>query len=127
VLKFTPVLGILVLIGSVVQVVLGYQVAGEAGNLVAVHILIGIIGLVLVAAFAAIAFKVRSATVYSKITMTVLALIVLVQVVTGFQLLSGAETLVLSHQANAFLIVILSLLTGGITFLSSKRHGQLKT
>ncbi len=89
-LKFTSVFGILVLIDSVVHVLLGYQFAGEAGNLVAVHIFIGIIGLVLVAALAAIAFKVRSATVYSKITMTVLVLIVLVQVVTGFQLLSSS-------------------------------------
>jgi hypothetical protein len=44
------------------------------------------------------------------------------QVVFGFQILSGAEAMVVSHEATGFLIVLLSLLTGGITFWNSKKQ-----
>jgi hypothetical protein len=63
-------------------------------------------GLVLVIALVAIAFRAKNATIYSRITIVVLTLIVLVQVYLGFQLLGGAETMVVSHEATAFVIVI---------------------
>jgi hypothetical protein len=46
--KFVPVLGTLVLLGAIVQVVLGFQVAGGSDVLVGPHILFGLIGLILV-------------------------------------------------------------------------------
>ena len=53
--------------------------------------------------------------------MTILTIIVLLQVVLGFQLLQGADALLVSHEAGAFVIVLLSLLAGGITFWSGTR------
>jgi hypothetical protein len=44
----------------------------------------------------------------------------------GFQLLGGADMLATSHEANGFLVVGLSLLTGGITFWSAKKQAQVK-
>lgn len=121
--KPIPVLGTLVLIGSIIQVVFGFQVAGGAQGLRDTHMLIGTVGLVLVIALAIIAFRVKTATIYSKATMTILVIVVLVQVIMGFQILGGAQALVVSHEANGFLIVILSLLTGGITFWGAKKRG----
>ncbi len=121
VLKLIPVLGTVVLLGAVVQLILGFVVAGGMDSLVGVHILFGIVGLALVIALAAIAFRAKTATLYSKLTMIILTIVVLAQVGLGFQLLGGAESLTLPHEANGFVVIILSLLMGGITFWSTKR------
>ena len=121
VLKLVPVLGTVVLLGAVVQLILGFVVAGGMDSLVGVHILFGIVGLALVVALAAIAFRAKTATLYSKLAMIILTIVVLAQVGLGFQLLSGAKSLALSHEANGFVVIILSLLVGGITFWSAKR------
>jgi len=120
--KYIPILGTLVLIGGIIQLVLGFQVAAEAQGLRDVHMGIGLLGLVLILVLTALAFKAKTSAIYSKITMTILTIVVLMQVVFGFQILSGAEAMVVSHQATGFLIVLLSLLTGGITFSSAKRQ-----
>jgi hypothetical protein len=73
-------------------------------------------------ALVAIAFRAKTATIYSKITIVVLTVIVIAQVYLGFQLLGGAEALVASHEATALVIVLLSLLMGGITFSSARRQ-----
>lgn len=96
--------------------------AGGSEALRGTHILLGIIGLILVIALTVIAFRAKTATVYSKLTITILTIVVLVQVGMGFQLLGGAEGLVLSHEANGFVIIILSLLMGGMTFWSARRQ-----
>ena len=124
IVKLVPVLGTVVLIGAVVQVFLGYQVAGGSPGLRDTHMLIGIIGLVLVVALAGIPFRAKTGTIYSKVTMVVLAIIVLIQVIMGFQILGGGEALVTSHQATGFLIVILSLIMGGISFGRAKRQSR---
>ena len=121
VLKPIPILGTVVLLGAVVQLILGFVLAGDMDSLVGVHILFGIVGLALVIALAAIAFRAKTATLYSKLTMIILTLVVLAQVGLGFQLLSGAESLALPHEANGLVVIILSLLMGGITFWSAKR------
>lgn len=121
VLKLIPVLGTVVLLGAVVQLILGFVVTGGMDSLVGVHILFGIVGLALVVALAAIAFRAKTATIYSKLTIIILTIVVLAQVGLGFQLLSGAESLTLLHEANGFVVIILSLLVGGITFWSAKR------
>jgi hypothetical protein len=120
--KLVPVLGTLVLIGGIVQVVLGFQLAADSEAFRGFHILFGIAGLILVLVLTAIAFKTKTASAYSKLTITILTIVVLVQAGMGFQLLGGAEGLVLSHEANGFVIIILSLLMGGITFWSAKRQ-----
>lgn len=121
VLKPVPVLGTIVLIGAVVQLILGFVVTGGMDSLVGVHMLVGIVGLVLVIGLAAIAFRAKTATLYSKLTIIILTIVVLAQVGLGFQLLGGAESLTLPHEANGFVVIILSLLMGGITFWSAKR------
>jgi heme/copper-type cytochrome/quinol oxidase subunit 4 len=120
-LKPVPVLGTVVLLGAVVQLILGFVVAGGMDSLVGVHVLFGLVGLALVIVLAAIAFRAKTATIYSKLAMIILTIVVLAQVGLGVQLLSGAESLALSHEANGFVVVILSLLVGGITFWSAKR------
>jgi len=120
-LKPIPVLGTIVLLGAIVQLILGFVVAGGMDSLVRVHILFGFVGLALVIALLVIAFRTKTATLYSKLAMIILVIVVLAQVGLGLQLLGGAESLALSHEANGFVVIILSLLTGGITFWSAKR------
>ena len=121
VLKTVPVLGTIVLLGAVVQLILGFVVTGGMDALVGVHMLVGVAGLILVIALAAIAFRAKTATVYSKVTITILTIVVLAQVGLGYQLFNGAEGLAVMHEANGFVVIIVSLLTGGITFWSAKR------
>ena len=105
-MKPVPILGTLVLLGAIVQVVFGFQVAADVEAFRGVHILFGIVGLVLVAVLAVIAFRSKSASIYSKLIIVVLAIVVLLQVGLGLQLLGGAESLVVSHEANGLLIVV---------------------
>jgi len=119
--KTVPVLGTIVLVGAVIQLILGFIVAGGMDALVGVHIMLGIAGLVLVIVLAAIAFRAKTATLYSKIVITILAIVVLAQVGLGYQLFNGTDELAVSHEANGFVVIILSLLMGGITFWSAKR------
>ena len=121
VLKPVPVLGTIVLLGAVVQLILGFVVSRGMDSLVGVHVLFGLVGLALVIVLAAIAFRAKTATIYSKLAMLILTIVVLAQVGLGLQLLSGTESLILSHEANGFVVVILSLLVGGITFWTAKR------
>ena len=120
--KLVPVLGTLVLLGAIVQVVFGFQVAARVETLRMPHIAFGLIGLILVIALAAIAFRTKTSTLYSKITISILTIVVLLQVVLGFQLLSGAKAMLVSHEANGFLVVLLSLVMGGITSMSARKQ-----
>jgi hypothetical protein len=119
--KLVPILGTIVLLGAILQVFLGFQVAADVQGLHDIHMGVGIFGFVLVMGLAVLAFKARTGVVYSKITMTILVIIVLVQIIMGFAPLQQNDTLLFSHEANAFLIVALSLLTGGVTFWSGTR------
>lgn len=125
--KFAPVLGSLVLFGVVIQIILGFQVSAGADDLISAHLLIGVIGLVLVVALTAVAFRGKSAPSYAKIIMIILTIVVLAQVGLGFQLLSGADVLTISHEANAFVILILSLLMGAVTMKAAKKQIQTAT
>ena len=88
---------------------------------------IGIFDLVLVVALAVLAFRARSRIAYSKITMTVLTIIVVLQVFLGFQLSQGADVMLMSHEATVFAIVLLALVTGGMTYWSSTRLTRTHT
>jgi heme A synthase len=102
-------------------------VAADVQGLRDIHMGVGIFGLVLVMGLAVLAFKARAGVVYSKITMTILVIIVLVQIIIGFALLQQNDALLFSHEANAFLIVALLLLTGGVTFWSGTRRTRTNT
>lgn len=125
--RLVPVLGTIVLLGAIVHVVLGFQVAADVQGLRAIHMGIRILGLVLVVGLAVLAFRAGAGIVHSKVVMSILAIIVLVQVVLGFQLLQGADALLVSHEAGAFLIMLLALVTGGITFWNGTRKIQVRT
>lgn len=58
-----------------------------------------------------------------RITISILAIVVLPQVVLGFQLLSGTKAMLMSHEANGFLVVLLSLVMGGITSMGARKQG----
>jgi heme A synthase len=85
-----------------------------------VHALIGIVGLVLVLVLTVIAVRAKAPNSI-KISMIVLLILVFVQVGLGMELLGGADALGMSHEANGILIVLLSLLTGGLT-MQNARH-----
>lgn len=123
--KYTPILGTLVLIGAIIQLFLGFQVAADVLSLRDMHMGVGILGLILVIALTVLAFKAKTSTIYSRITMTILTIIVLLQIVLGFQVLSGVEAMVVSHEETGFLIVLLALLTGGVTFWSAKKQAHV--
>ena len=125
--KFAPVLGSLVLFGVIIQIILGFQISAGADDLIGAHLLIGVIGLVLVVTLTALAFRERSAPSYAKLIMIILLLVVLAQVGLGFQLLNGGDTLTISHEANAFVILILSLLMGAATMKAAKKQIQTTT
>jgi hypothetical protein len=125
--KLVPILGTIVLLGAILQVFMGFQVAADVQGLRDIHMGVGILGLVLVMGLAVLAFKAKVGVVYSKITMTILVIIVLLQIIIGFALLQQNDALLFSHEVNAFLIVALSLLTGGVTFWSGTRRTRTST
>jgi len=126
-LKPVPALGTVVLIGAVIQVILGFQVANAPEALLWVHISVGLVGLGLAIALALIAFRSRTATILSRAVMVILVLLVLLQVAFGFQILGGTETLTILHQGNGFLIVIVSLVMGAITFRAARSRTSSPT
>ena len=121
-MKTVPVLGTLVLIGAIIQVGLGLQISwASMDSLIPVHMVIGIVGLLLVLALTAIAVKAKAATSV-KAAMVVLLILVFVQVGSGMQLLGGADQLTVMHEANGILIVLLSLVAGGLTMMNARRQ-----
>jgi len=121
--KFVPVLGTVVLVGVIVQIVLGLQIT-DAGidSFIGPHILIGVLGLILVITLAITAFRTKTATIFSKLIITILTIVVLLQVALGLQLYQGAEAMMTSHEANGFLILILTLVMGAITMMSARKR-----
>ena len=123
IVKIVPIFGTIVLLGVIVQLVLGFQIADAgARNLITPHLMIGILGLALVAILTIISFRAASATIHSKLMMTVLTILVLVQVFVGFQLLRGFESYVVLHESIGLLVLILALVTGIVTMRSAKKR-----
>jgi len=121
-MKTVPVLGTLVLIGAIIQVGLGLQISwASMDSFIPVHMIIGIAGLVLVLALTVIAVKAKAATSV-KVAMVVLLILVFVQVGLGMQLLGGADQLAVMHEMNGILIVLLSLVAGGLTMMNARRQ-----
>jgi len=122
-LKLAPLLGTVALVGVVVQVILGLEITGAGmDSLIMPHVLIGILGLVIIIVLAVMAFRVKTATIYSKLTITILTIVVLLQLGLGFQLLQGADAMITSHEANGFLILILTVAMGAVTMQSARKR-----
>jgi len=122
-LKLAPLLGTVALVGVVVQVILGLEITGAGmDSLIMPHVLIGILGLVIIIVLAVMAFRVKTATIYSKLIITILTIVVLLQLGLGFQLLQGADAMITSHEANGFLILILTVAMGAVTMQSARKR-----
>jgi len=122
-LKLAPLLGTVALVGVIVQVILGLEITGAGmDSLIMPHVLIGILGLVIIIVLAVMAFRVKTATIYSKLIITILTIVVLLQVGLGFQLLQGADAMITSHEANGFLILILTVAMGAVTMQSARKR-----
>jgi hypothetical protein len=120
-MKLVPVLGTVVLVGIIVQIILGLQITGAGvDSFIGPHILLGVLGLVLVIILAITAFRVKTATIYSKLIITVLTVVVLLQVGLGFQVLQGADAMIMSHEANGFLIITLAM--GAVTMRNARKR-----
>ena len=125
-MKFAPLLGTIALVGVVVQVILGLEITGAGvDSLIMPHVLIGILGLLIIIVLAVTAFRTKTATIYSRLIITVLTIVILLQVGLGFQLLQGADAMIPSHEANGFLILILTVAMGAVTMHSARRRPQL--
>jgi len=124
-LKLAPLLGTVALVGVIVQVIIGLEITGAGvDSLTMPHVLIGILGLVIIIVLAVTAFRTKTATIYSKLIITILTLVILLQVGMGFQLLQGADEMIISHEANGFLILILTIAMGAVTMASARKRPQ---
>jgi len=122
-LKLAPILGTVALIGVIVQVILGLEITGAGvDSFIMPHVLIGVLGLVIIIVLAIMAFRVKTARIYSKLIITILTIVVLLQVGLGLQLLQGADAMITSHEANGFLILILTVVMGAVTMQSARKR-----
>ena len=122
-MKLAPILGTVALIGVIVQVILGLEITGAGvDSFIMPHVLIGVLGLVIIIVLAIMAFRVKTARIYSKLIITILTIVVLLQVGLGLQLLQGADAMITSHEANGFLILILTVVMGAVTMQSARKR-----
>jgi hypothetical protein len=122
-LKLAPLLGTVALVGVIVQVILGLEITGAGvDNLIMPHVLIGVLGLIIIVVLAITAFRAKTATIYSKLIITILTIVVLLQVGLRFQLLQGVDAMVTSHESNGFLILILTVAMGAVTMQTARKH-----
>jgi len=122
-LKLAPLLGTVALVGVIVQVILGLEITGAGvDSLTMPHVLIGVLGLIIIIVLAVTAFHAKTTTIYSKLIITILTILILLQVGLGFQLLQGADAMIPSHEANGFLILILTVAMGAVTMQTARKH-----
>ena len=122
-MKLAPLLGTVALVGVIVQVILGLEITGaDLDTLTMPHALIGVLGFALIVVLAVTAFRAKTSTLYSKIIITILTVLVLLQVSLGWQLLQGSDAMITSHEANGFLILILTLAMGAVTMQNARKR-----
>lgn len=103
--------------------ILGLEITGAGvDNLIMPHVLIGVLGLIIIVVLAITAFRAKTATIYSKLIITILTIVVLLQVGLRFQLLQGVDAMVTSHESNGFLILILTVAMGAVTMQTARKH-----
>ena len=122
-MKLAPLLGTVALAGVIVQVILGLEITGAGvDSFITPHVLIGVLGVVIILVLAITAFRVKTATIYSKLIIMILTIVVLLQVGLGFQLLQGTDAMITSHEANGFLILGLTVVMGAVTMQSARKR-----
>ena len=122
-LKLAPFLGTVALVGVIVQVILGLEITGAGlDNFIMPHVLIGVLGIVLIIVLAITAFRSKTSTLHSKLIIMILTVLVLLQVSLGWQLLQGSDAMITSHEANGFLILILTLAMGAVTMQNARKR-----
>ena len=122
-LRLAPLLGTVALVGVIVQVILGLEITGaDLDTLTMPHALIGVLGFVLIVVLAVTAFRAKTSTLYSKLIITILTVLVLLQVSLGWQLLQGSDAMIMTHEANGFLILILTLAMGAVTMQNARKR-----
>ncbi|MBM3898216.1 MAG: hypothetical protein FJ358_06825 [Thaumarchaeota archaeon] len=109
-MKIVPVLGASVLLGLIVQIIIGF-IGGIYSSL---HTFLGFAGIAFAVLFVVIALRSKKATKTSRITMLVFLALVLSQTYLGFTVLT-TNTLRTSHLYTAFTILIVAIAAAGIT------------
>jgi hypothetical protein len=109
-MKIVPVLGALVLLGLIVQIIIGF--IGETYS--SIHTILGFAGAAVAILFVIVALKSKTATKVSKTIMFVFLVLVLSQTYLGFTVMT-TDTLRTSHLYTAFTILIVALAAAGIT------------
>ena len=122
-MRIIPVIGGLVILGVVVQLLLGYSL-GSASYLRNLHTILGIIGLTVIAGLAALAITRGTASNASRIVMALLTLFVASQVWLGVQRLGGGSYLAASHQYTGLVILGLVTIQAFISYTSHKKGGR---
>jgi hypothetical protein len=103
--------GILALIGSIIQVLLGFLVAAGVTGWRIVHVGMGVLGPFSVLVLTGFALKAKSSSVPSRLLVIALMVIVMTQVYIGLQILAGADALAMLHEVTGLLIVLLLTIT----------------
>jgi hypothetical protein len=98
--------GTLVMVGSIGQLILGFLVGGGVTSLRTIHQGIGVLGLFSVLILTGLILKVESLSVSLKLFAVALTVILIAQVYVGFEILGGAESLVVAHEVNGLLVVV---------------------
>lgn len=117
-MKLFPILGGLILLGVLVQIVLGFAVERGTAGLSGIHASIGIAGLALVLLATALAWMRRTtAPLPNILLMAIVLVVVVVQVGLGLSMLFGSATdiLIASHEGTAFLILALVIVEAFLT------------
>lgn len=113
-MKIVPILGAAVIVGLLLQIYLGFSVAGGALSQ-SIHIAIGLVGLAIAVAFVALSLRSKTATKASKITMIVFLILVLAQTWLGFSVMTGSGSLATSHTYTGIAVLAVALVAAGIT------------
>ena len=113
-MKLVPILGAAVIVGLLLQIYLGFSASGGAISQ-SIHVGIGLVGLAIAIAFVALAFRSKSATMASKVTMVVFLVLVLAQTYLGFSVMTGASRFTTFHTLTGIGVLVVALVAAGIT------------
>lgn len=111
-----------VLLGVIIQVGLGYSVAGGATRLKEIHTYVGYVGPALGVILTVVAWKSKTATAASKGLMATFLITLVIQVWMGQDLLLGSLRFVRYHEALGILLFVLAMGEAAVTSMSARRR-----
>jgi len=124
-MKLVGIIGTLIFLGIIIQIALGYFVAINRSYL-PIHIGIGIIGLILIGYELFYALKSNKQSV--KILNTIALLLVLIQIGVGSSMIEReSEILSMTHQTNAYILLIVIGIIGYLTFTAARKEKTTST